>query len=324
MADQEWVIPGRPPKALAELSLNSFTLADSLTAPIPVLAVGSFMMGYNSVTGFWDRSLSYNLIDADTGAGTYLVPGVNLLSRASGGPVEIGTVTNPLNVRHYLTATYTEPITQSDFQPVYSFPVSYNTNGGANNFYFNRSALQNYAGAGMGSSTVPLGIQAVAMSAQYDDTSTDTPPENAFHHPRITLNRALHNNLRDASGNEILPATDVTLLASASRTTTQTSADLLNYGGCSALNVVLDMTTVGTGSVTISIDGKDTASGKYYNILTGAAVTTNSTNRYRIGPTITAVANSIAQDYLPRTFRIVVTANNANAATYSVGYSLTK
>lgn len=115
---------------------------------------------------------------------------------------------------------------------------------------------------------------------------------------------------------------EATLLASAARTTTQTSADLTNFSGQGVLIVVLDMTTVGTASVTVSIDGKDSASGKYYNLLTGAAITTISTNRYRVGPSVTAVANSIAQDYLPRIFRIVVTANNANSGTYSVGYVL--
>lgn len=115
---------------------------------------------------------------------------------------------------------------------------------------------------------------------------------------------------------------EATLLASSARTTTQTSADIVNYNG-SALIVVLDMTNVGTGSVTVSIEGKDSASGKYYNILSGSAITTNSTNRYRVGRDLLAVANSVAQDYLPRIFRIVVTANNANSATYSVGYVLT-
>ena len=112
-----------------------------------------------------------------------------------------------------------------------------------------------------------------------------------------------------------------TLLASSARTTTQTSADIINFNGQNLI-VVLNMTVVGTGSVTVSIDGKDSASGTYYNILTGAAITTNSSNRYRIGKTLTAVANSVAQDYLPRVFRIVVTANNANSATYSVGYNI--
>jgi hypothetical protein len=114
---------------------------------------------------------------------------------------------------------------------------------------------------------------------------------------------------------------EATLLASAARTTTQTSADIANpYAN--AVTVVLDMTTVGTGSVTVSIQGKDTASGKYRTLLTGAAITTNSTNTYKVGPNIAASANAIAQDYLPSTLRIVVTANNANTATYSVGYIL--
>lgn len=114
---------------------------------------------------------------------------------------------------------------------------------------------------------------------------------------------------------------EVTLLPSSSRTTTQTSADLQNlFGQC--LIVVLDMTTVGTGSVTITINGKDSTSGKYYNLLTGAAVTTNSTNRYVVDPGVAAVTNLSAKDYVPSVFQIVVTANNANAATYTVGYNL--
>jgi hypothetical protein len=113
-----------------------------------------------------------------------------------------------------------------------------------------------------------------------------------------------------------------TALASASRTTTQTVSDIDTHGA-QYLNVVLDMTTVGTGSVTLSINGKDPASGKYFTILAGSAVTTNSTNRYKVGPSVAASANAIAQDYLPATIQLVVTANNSNAATYSLGYSLT-
>ncbi len=117
---------------------------------------------------------------------------------------------------------------------------------------------------------------------------------------------------------------DVSLLASAARTTTQTSADQINYQGVSAMVIVVNVTSAGTGSITVSIDGKDAVSSSYYNILTGAAITTNSTNVYRVGPHITAVTNSIALDYVPRTFRIVITANNANSVTYSVGYSLVR
>lgn len=121
----------------------------------------------------------------------------------------------------------------------------------------------------------------------------------------------------DRSRNNI----DVTLLTSASRTTTQTSADITTYN-LRGINVTLDMTIVGTGSVTVSIDGKDPASGKYYNLLTGAAIVGNGTNTYKIYPAGVIAANVSANDHLPRIIRIVVTANNANAATYSVGYTL--
>ena len=112
-----------------------------------------------------------------------------------------------------------------------------------------------------------------------------------------------------------------TLLPSVSRTTTQTSADQLS-GGATAIVVTVDMTVVGTASITFSLDGKDLISGKYFNILTGAAIVTNSTNVYKIGKGLTAAANAVANDELPSTFRIVITANNANAGTYSVGYQL--
>ena len=114
---------------------------------------------------------------------------------------------------------------------------------------------------------------------------------------------------------------DVTLLASASRTTTQTSADITTFN-LGAISVFLNMTVVGTGSVTLTINGKDPASGVYYNILTGAAVVTNVGNLYRVMPGIPAVANKDVNAYLPRIIQLVVTANNANPATYSVGYTL--
>ncbi len=114
---------------------------------------------------------------------------------------------------------------------------------------------------------------------------------------------------------------DSTVLASAARTTTQTSADIVTYN-CHSLMAVLDMTTVGTGSVTLTINYKDPASGKYILLLSGAAVVTNSTNLYRINPNIAAVANSVAQSDLGRIIQLVVTANNANSATYSLGLTL--
>ena len=116
------------------------------------------------------------------------------------------------------------------------------------------------------------------------------------------------------------PPADLTLIASAAFTTTQTTADQSNFAG-KGLRVVLSVTNAGTGSVTLEIDAKDVASGVYSLLLTGVAVTTNSTNIYVIHPELTAAANSIAKDVLPHTWRVKVTANNANSITYSVGAS---
>lgn len=116
---------------------------------------------------------------------------------------------------------------------------------------------------------------------------------------------------------------DVTLITAVAATTTQTGADQINTAG-RGVKVVLDMTTVGTGSVTLTIQGKDVASGKYYTLLAGAAVVTNSTNVYELYPGLPATANVSANTTLPRTWRVVATANNANAASYTVGASVIK
>lgn len=113
------------------------------------------------------------------------------------------------------------------------------------------------------------------------------------------------------------PNTAESLLVAAARTTTFTSSDLVNRNG-RGLRVVLDMTTVGTASVTVTINGKDPVSGKYYLLLSGAAVITNSTNVYQLFPGAPVTTNVSANTQLPQTYQVVVTANNANAATYTV------
>ena len=123
----------------------------------------------------------------------------------------------------------------------------------------------------------------------------------------------------DTLGTALNGNTDTGALISVSAaTTTQTTADQVNAGG-RGVKVVLNTTVIGTGSVTLTIQGKDTASGQYYTILAGAAVITNVTNVYTVYPGLTAATNVTASDVLPRTWRLVVTANNVNAATYTAG-----
>lgn len=118
-------------------------------------------------------------------------------------------------------------------------------------------------------------------------------------------------------------ASSQTWLPNASRTTLQTSPDILTQG-FKNLNVTLDVTDVAASpSLTLTIKGKDLPSGKYYTLLAGAAVTTAVTNRYRVTQNIVAAsANASAVDILPEVIQISIAVGNANAGIYSVGYDL--
>lgn len=156
-------------------------------------------------------------------------------------------------------------------------------------------------------------------------TPTDATPNTAFSFarndagfigPLQSFLELFNNTTWDRQRNN----TSVSLLASASRTTTQTSADQTNYNA-RGLHVVLDVTVAGTGSITLKVEAKD-AIGIYYTVLEGLPIIATGTNVYKLYPGITASANASASDILPRTFRVTITANNANAMTYSLAYSL--
>jgi hypothetical protein len=104
----------------------------------------------------------------------------------------------------------------------------------------------------------------------------------------------------------------------AAQTTTYTSPDFVNRGSRGVV-VTLVTAVIGTGNITLSVQGKDRISGTYYTLLTGAAVSTNTTNRYTVSPSIPVVANVSVRDVLPEIWRLQVVANNANPASYSVG-----
>jgi len=114
---------------------------------------------------------------------------------------------------------------------------------------------------------------------------------------------------------------NVPVLASEARTATTTSDDQTNsqHKGC---HIIIDVTTDGGGSITPKIQGKDSTSGKYYDILVGSAISAVGTTVLKVYPALTASANAIANDIVPSKFRIVVTHGDANSMTYSVGVSL--
>ena len=83
------------------------------------------------------------------------------------------------------------------------------------------------------------------------------------------------------------------------------------------MHLVVDMTVVGTGSITVTISALG-ETGTLYTLLAGLAIITNSVNVYKVFIGATVAANISANDFLPKQLRITITANNANPATYSV------
>jgi len=112
-----------------------------------------------------------------------------------------------------------------------------------------------------------------------------------------------------------------TIYESATRAATVTSGDIANdvYRG---IHLIVDVTTApGGDTITPKIQGKDLTSGKYYDILVGAAISSTGTNVLKVYPGIGASANAAANDFLPRVWRVVVTHSAGTNFVYSVGYN---
>jgi len=113
------------------------------------------------------------------------------------------------------------------------------------------------------------------------------------------------------------------LYASAARTATPADHEEVRIPqGTYGLTVVISTTAAGTSPSTVpKIQGKS-ASGVWYDILTGAAITGTGTVVMRVGAALAAVANLAALHPLPAVFRVKMTHGNATSHTYSVDYCI--
>lgn len=112
---------------------------------------------------------------------------------------------------------------------------------------------------------------------------------------------------------------DITVFESAERKASVNSSDFENMKG-RGVKVVIDVTaTSDTPSVVFAIQGKDLTSGKYYDLLKSAAITSTGTTILTIYPHIDAETNISINDILPRFWRVTATHEDADAITYSVG-----
>lgn len=89
-------------------------------------------------------------------------------------------------------------------------------------------------------------------------------------------------------------------------------------GGAQTATIQTQTEGVPASSLVLTISGINPATGVAYTLLTGAAVTSISTNVYRIYPGLTPAANATVSDVLPKTWTVTVTAANTSSATYSV------
>lgn len=113
--------------------------------------------------------------------------------------------------------------------------------------------------------------------------------------------------------------TEKTVLVSAARTATVSSADLTNHNA-RGVHVIIDVTLdPALASVTFTVEGKDPVSGVYYTILTSAAIIATGTTALTVYPGVTETANVKESDVIPRTWRVTATHVDADSITYSVG-----
>jgi len=110
--------------------------------------------------------------------------------------------------------------------------------------------------------------------------------------------------------------------ASAARTAEPDTQEF-EAAGYRGLHLIIDVTAVtDTPSIVATILGVDRASGKTYTILASAAITATGTTVLRVGQSLTAATNLVANDILPPIFRIRVTHADADSITYTVGAML--
>ena len=113
----------------------------------------------------------------------------------------------------------------------------------------------------------------------------------------------------DATGTPpAAPTADVgAVLTYAAASVGTNGTDQTNGGLQRGIKIVVDITAItGTSpTLTVTLQGKDLASGKYYTILASAALAAVGTTVMTVYPALVAVANLTANDVLPRTYRII-------------------
>lgn len=180
-------------------------------------------------------------------------------------------------------------------------------------------------------STVTGGLTDAQLRATAVPVDTEMPTAAALAdgaaNPTAPLNGAANQVYNGATWDRQRGNTEGTLLASAARTATTVSAVQTNHNARGVF-VGVDVTAVGTGTLTLQLRAIDIVSGLNYNVASMTSLTTSG--RYgllvypgvavaALGGTTSVQAISAA---IPRTWVVVVTHSDGSSWTYSLSYSL--
>jgi hypothetical protein len=183
-----------------------------------------------------------------------------------------------------------------------SLPAAGTNNNRVDAFWDDRGRLGVTIGSGGINTTVNTGAGA-------DGANLGSAPSLQVAATLHIFNGSVYDRLRNNH--------EVTVLASAARTAAINSSDQTNYNA-RTLYLTWDITVAATGTLTLTIKYKDSLSGKYVTLLASAAQAGTGTVTLKVGPDLTAAANLIAKEALPRLWRAEVTGSDGSSWTYSV------
>lgn len=90
---------------------------------------------------------------------------------------------------------------------------------------------------------------------------------------------------------------------------------------CSGAHFIIDVTAgaAAGNELTCTIQAQDVFTGKWYNVLTGAAIAAVGTVVLKVAPGLPGAVGAVANDILPRKFRV----SNVHAGAVDIEYSIT-
>lgn len=169
-----------------------------------------------------------------------------------------------------------------------------------------------------GQAQVVTGGTASAADAMAIDNVFQFQRATGSQHPVIVAPWRYNGTTWDRLRNNV----ELTVLASAARTATTASADLVNYNA-RGVWCFLDITAVpGGDTVQLTLDFKDAASGLWQNIITDTAQSATSQRKFMVYPGIIDTGSKmsvISVLALPRIWRVRMVHSAASSFTYSVG-----